>query len=45
MEIFWKKVLIGSTAGGAIIVGGPPAIIALLRALAAGAVTAPAYAH
>jgi len=45
MEIFWKKVLIGSVAGGAVLVGGPPAIAVLLRALAVGAATAPAYAH
>ncbi len=46
MEIFWKKVLFGSIAGGAVLVGGPPAVAALLRALATGgAAAAPAYAH
>jgi RHS repeat-associated protein len=46
MEIFWKKVLFGSIAGGAVLIGGPPAIAALLRALATGgAAAAPAYAH
>jgi hypothetical protein len=45
MEIFWQKVLYGSIAGGAVVVAGPPAIVAILRWLAvAGAASAPAYA-
>jgi hypothetical protein len=45
MEMFWKKVLYGSIAGGAVVVAGPPAVVGVRRWLAtAGAVAAPAYA-
>ena len=46
MEMFWKKVIVGSMVGGAIVVAGPPGIAALLRWIAdGGAAGAPAYAH
>lgn len=46
MEMFWKKVLYGSIAGGAVVVAGPPALAAALRWLVTGgAAAAPAYAR
>lgn len=44
MEMFWKKVMVGSVVGGTVVVAGPAGIAALLRWLAgAGAATTPAY--
>jgi RHS repeat-associated protein len=45
MEMFWKKVLYGSIAGGTVVVAGPPGLAAVLRWLAAGGAAAvPSYA-